>query len=109
MMGGEIIDEANIAAAFKADEAKLGNAPTGSDGPSYPQMLQSLFEDIRKAVANKENKKEAYIRELGIHWRKIGDEIAKNAAELAKLENEEKKKITSEGLHEGFSSSVMLY
>jgi hypothetical protein len=108
MMGGPTLDEGNIAAAFKVDEAKLGNAPTGSNGPSYAQMLQSLFDDIRKSVAEDDDKKKAYIRELGIHRKKIGDEITKNSVELAKLEKEEKSKITSDGLHEGFSTSVFL-
>jgi hypothetical protein len=106
MMGGITIDEENIAAAFKIDETKLGNAPTGSNGPTYLQMLQSLFQEIRKTVTGESDKKEAYIKQLGIHRKKIGDEIAKNAVELAKLEKEEKSKITSEGLHEGFSTSV---
>jgi len=90
--------------AFKPDEAKLGPAPTGSDGPSYRQMLSSLFEEIRAAV--KDGGKEAWLRELRGHRVKIGKEIGKNEVALAKLENEEKAKITSEGLHEGFSTSV---
>ena len=57
-------------------------------------------------MAGEGDKKAAYIRELGVHKKKIGDEIAKNETELGKLEKEEKSKITSEGLHEGFSSSV---
>jgi cell division cycle protein 37 len=106
MMGGMTLDESNIASAFKIDESKLGNAPTGANGPTYTQMLRSLFDEIRRSVTGGDDKKEAYIKQLGIHRKKIGDEIAKNAAELAKLEKEEKTKITSEGLHEGFSSSV---
>jgi hypothetical protein len=106
MMGGMTLEEGNIASAFKVDESKLGNAPTGAKGPTYTQMLSSLFDEIRRSVAGEDDKKEAYIKQLGIHRKKIGDEIAKNAAELAKLEKEEKTKITSEGLHEGFSSSV---
>lgn len=86
----------------------MGDAPTGSQGPSYAQMLSSLFEEIRKSVAGEGDKKTAYIRELGVHRKKIGDEIAKNETEVAKLEKEEKSKITSEGLHEGFSSSVLV-
>jgi cell division cycle protein 37 len=105
-MGGMSLDERNIAAAFKVDESKIGNAPTGPNGPSYTQMLSSLFDEIRKSVAADDDKKEAYIKQLEIHRNKIGYEIAKNAAELAKLEKEEKTKITSEGLHEGFNSSV---
>jgi hypothetical protein len=105
-MGGATLNEGNIATAFKPDTSKLGDAPTGSNGPSYPQMLQSLFEEIRKSVAEESDKKEAYIRELGVHRKKIGDEIARNATDLAKLEKEEKSKITSEGVHEGFSTSV---
>lgn len=57
-------------------------------------------------MAGEGDKKAAYIRELGVHKKKIGDEIAKNETELVKLDKEEKSKITSEGLHEGFSSSV---
>lgn len=106
MMGSSSLDEGNIANAFKLEDSSLGDAPTGEKGPSYSQMLQSLFEEIKKSVAGESDKKEAYIRELGKHRKKIGDEIAKNAAELAKLEKEEKGKITMEGLHEGFDSSV---
>ena len=106
MMGSSSLDEGNIANAFKLEDSSLGDAPTGEKGPSYSQMLRSLFEEIKKSVAGESDKKEAYIRELGKHRKKIGDEIAKNAAELAKLEKEEKGKITMEGLHEGFDSSV---
>ena len=105
--GQSTLDEGNIANAFRPDVEKLGDAPTGSDGPSYAQMVSSLFEDIRKTVAADGDKKMAYIRELGVHRKKIRDEIVKNEAEVAKLEKEEKSKITSEGLHEGFSSSVL--
>jgi hypothetical protein len=105
-MGGSSLDEGNIATAFKLEESSFGEAPTGDKGPTYSQMLQSLFEEIRKSVKDESDKKEAYIRELGVHRKKIGDGIAKNAAELAKLEKEEKSKITMEGLHEGFDSSV---
>jgi len=98
------VSDSNIAMAFKPDEAKLGPAPTGPEGPSYTQMLSSLFEEIRKAV--KGDGKEAWLRELRSHRIKIGEEIAKNDAMVAKMEKEEKSKITSEGLHEGFSTSV---
>jgi len=102
----DTVDEANIARAFAVDEANLGNAPTGPNGPSYREMLTSLFAECKKATGKDENKKEAYVRELGVHKKKIEDSIAKNAKELEKLEKEERNKITSEGLHEGFSSSV---
>ena len=105
-MAPSTLDERNIANAFKLDDSSLEAAPTGEQGPSYSQMLQSLFEEIKKSTAGEADKKEAYIRELGVHRKKIGDENAKNAAELAKLEKEEKSKITMEGLHEGFDSSV---
>jgi cell division cycle protein 37 len=107
--GESTLDEGNIANAFRPDVEKLGDAPTGSQGPSYAQMLSSLFEEIRKSVAGEGDKKTAYIRELGVHRKKIGDEIVKNETEVAKLEMEEKSKITSEGLHEGFSSSVLVH
>jgi cell division cycle protein 37 len=106
MMGGMTLDEGNIARAFQVDEKQRVDAPTGPNGPSYAQMLNTLFDEIRKAVAGEEDKKGAYIKQLEMHRKKIGDAIAKNDAELTKLEKEEKSKITSEGLHEGFSSSV---
>jgi cell division cycle protein 37 len=106
-MGGMTLDEGNIATAFEVDEAKVGNAPTGPGGPSYPRMLSSLFEEIKKTVDGEGDKKQAYIKQLEVHHKKIGDMMAKNAVELAKLEKEEKSKITSEGLHEGFNSSVL--
>jgi cell division cycle protein 37 len=99
------LSESNILLAFKPDE-KFGEAPTGAEGHTYAQMLASLFDDIRKKITNEDDKKEAYIRELGVHRKKIDQDIAKNETELVKLEKEEKSKITSEGVHEGFSSSV---
>ena len=106
--GPDVIDESNIAAAFRIDEAKVEAAPTGKSGPSYQQMLMSLFEEIRKSLKNAdgEGKKETYIRELRNHKKNIAEQIVKNENELVKLEKEEKSKITSEGLHEGFSTSV---
>jgi cell division cycle protein 37 len=85
----------------------VGGAPTGQSGPSYQQMLMSLFEEIRKSIKSADGEgKDPYLRELRNHKKKIGEEIVKNEKELAKLEKEEKSKITSEGLHEGFSTSV---
>jgi len=104
--GAESIDDAHIFRAFQFDEQELGEAPTGPKGPSYQQMLTSLFESIKKDVGDIGDKKEAYVKELRVHRKKIDAEIEKNEKELAKLEKEEKSKITTEGLREGFSSSV---
>lgn len=92
--------------AFQFDAGELGDAPTGPKGPSYQEMLLSLFESIKKDVGDAASKKGPYIKELESHKKKIDGEIEKNAVEIAKLEKEEKSKITTEGLREGFSSSV---
>ena len=101
------IDDGHVLTAFQFSEKELGDAPTGDKGPSYSEMLQSLFAAIKKDIADAKNKKAAYIKQLKIHYKKIDGEIEKNTAELTKLEKEEKSKITTEGLHEGFSTSVV--
>lgn len=106
--GADTLDQGHILRAFQFSKEELGDAPTGPKGPSYQEMLNSLFDSIRKEVGDADNKKEAYVKELGVHRKKIDGEVEKNAAELAKLEKEEKSKITTEGLHEGFSTSVSL-
>jgi cell division cycle protein 37 len=103
----ESIDHNHALAAFDFTEEELGEAPTGAKGPTYAKMLQSLFTAIKDEVGDVGNKKEAYIKQLRVHRGKIDGEIKKNDAERAKLEKEAKSKITTEGLREGFSSSVV--
>jgi cell division cycle protein 37 len=104
--GPDSIDEGSIRSAFLFSAEDLEDAPTGPKGPSYQEMLLALFDSIKKDVGDAENKKETYVKELESHKNKIYASIEKNDAEFAKLEKEEKSKITTEGLHEGFSTSV---
>jgi hypothetical protein len=105
MMGRMTLDKGNIASAFKIDELRLGNALTGVRGPAYCRCFRHCSTKSEGLLLGKTTRK----KQISSGWnpsKEIGDEIAKNATELVKLEKEEKTKITSEGLHEGFSSSV---
>lgn len=75
--------------------------------PSYSKMMAALVDQVKaKVEEDKEGHRfEAYVKEVKTHQAKIEDLQKQLLVELNKLEIEEGKKITSEGYHDGFSSS----
>ncbi|KAF2279645.1 uncharacterized protein EI97DRAFT_392719 [Westerdykella ornata] len=77
--------------------------------PSYPQMLASLIDEVKKDVDAKpdasENRLEKFISGLEGHKARVEDLQRQLLEKLAELEKEEKRHITSDDIHEGFNYS----
>ncbi len=78
------------------------------DKPTYPQMMAGLVDSIKKDIdgsKSEEPRFTLFITGLEKEKARIGDLQKQLYAKLAELEKEEKKHITSDDLHEGFSYS----
>jgi cell division cycle protein 37 len=76
--------------------------------PTYPQMMASLVDSVKKdidASKSEEPRFNLFIQGLEKEKERIADLQRQLYAKLAELEKEEKKHITSDDLHEGFSYS----
>ncbi|CAK7212336.1 hsp90 co-chaperone Cdc37 [Sporothrix bragantina] len=79
---------------------------------TYTQMMAALLDQVNKALDEKKPKPEegaarydAMIEEIGEHEKKVDDLQKQLLVKLAELEQEEARKITSDGIHTGFDSS----
>ncbi|KAF2134695.1 Hsp90 co-chaperone-like protein Cdc37 [Dothidotthia symphoricarpi CBS 119687] len=78
------------------------------DKPSYPQMMASLVDSVKKdidASKSEEPRYEQFIKGLEREKERVVDLQKQLFAKLAELDKEDKKHITSEDIHEGFSYS----
>ncbi|KAJ4374922.1 hsp90 co-chaperone Cdc37 [Neocucurbitaria cava] len=78
------------------------------DKPTYPQMMASLVDAVKKdidASKSDEPRYDQFIKGLEKEKARIEDLQQQLYAKLAEVEKEEKKHITSEDIHEGFSYS----
>lgn len=78
------------------------------DKPTYPQMMASLVDSVKKDIDESKSEEPRYtlfINGLEKEKARIQDLQRQLFAKLAELEKEEKKHITSDDLHEGFSYS----
>lgn len=80
--------------------------------PSYPQMLASLIDEVKKEVDAKKVEGEAarldtFIEVLGAHKARVEDLQKQLLAKLAELEKEDKKHITSDDIRDGFNYSAV--
>lgn len=78
------------------------------DKPTYPQMMASLVDTVKKEMDEKkvtDNRLEAFIAGLGEHKARVEGLQKELLAKLAELEAEEKKHITSDDIHDGFNYS----
>lgn len=78
------------------------------DKPSYPQMMASLVDAVKKdidASKSEEPRYEQFIKGLEKEKQRVVDLQKQLFAKLAELEKEEKRHITSEDIHEGFNYS----
>ncbi|KAJ6032685.1 hypothetical protein N7540_003417 [Penicillium herquei] len=75
--------------------------------PKYSQMMSSLVDQVKKEFVDSkpENVFQAYIEGVESHKGKVQDLQKELLTKLAQLEKEEKSKITSDQLHEGFNTS----
>ena len=82
-------------------------APQPSPGtPGYGQMIAALVDTIKKEIdqENPADRWPAFVAKLKEHRGKLQDQTGATTAKLENLEEEEKAKITSEDVHEGFSA-----
>lgn len=98
--------------AGKPEDDKPPERPEGvhanvEQPPTYTKMMASLLDQVNKTLneKNPENRYIAMVDEVGEHLKNVQDLQKQLLAKLADLEKEEGRKITSEGLHEGFNSS----
>ncbi|KAI4862160.1 hypothetical protein F4820DRAFT_431252 [Hypoxylon rubiginosum] len=75
--------------------------------PTYTKMMATLLDQVNKELDEKkpENRYNAMMDEIGVHLTKVEELQQELLKKLAELEKEEGRKITSEGIHEGFNSS----
>ncbi|XXH05180.1 hypothetical protein Hte_011605 [Hypoxylon texense] len=77
--------------------------------PTYTKMMATLLDQVNKELDEKkpENRYNAMVDEIGVHLKKVEELQQELLKKLAELEKEEARKITSEGIHEGFNSSYV--
>ncbi len=79
------------------------------DLPSYSKMMAILVDQVQADIKKdeKDNDIQAYVDAVQAHHKKVADLQKQLLEELAKLEAEEHKHITSEDIHTGFDSSFV--
>ncbi|KAJ4290288.1 hsp90 co-chaperone Cdc37 [Kalmusia sp. IMI 367209] len=78
------------------------------DKPTYPQMMASLVDQVKKEMDEKkveDNRLSAFIAGLDEHKARVVGLQKELLAKLAELEAEEKRHITSDDIHDGFNYS----
>lgn len=78
------------------------------DKPTYPQMMASLVDQVKKEMDEKkveDNRLDAFISGLEEHKARVVGLQKELLAKLAELEAEEKRHITSDDIHDGFNYS----
>lgn len=85
------------------DHSSAPQPPKGS--PGYGQMIAALVDTIKKEidVQNPSDRWKAFVVKLKDHREKLAQQSRETTKKLHDLEEEEKSKITSEDVHEGFS------
>lgn len=75
--------------------------------PTYSKMMAALIDQVKVEVEKEksEDRFTAYVNEVKSHQAKVEDLQKQLLGQLAELEREESRKITSEGIHTGFDSS----
>ncbi|KAF2743287.1 hypothetical protein M011DRAFT_471446 [Sporormia fimetaria CBS 119925] len=113
----KVVFQAMMECAMEAPAGGDDRPPTPPPGvhehvkekPSYPQMLASLIDEVKKEVdASKDssnNRLDQFITGLERHKDRIADLTRQLLEKLDELEKEEKRHITSDDLHDGFNYS----
>lgn len=90
--------------------SKDQDKPKGSTGPTYDEMMASLLQQVAQEVKAKgiaEDKRDEVLRQgVETHRQQLVERTEEIKKEIASEEAEQKKHITSEDIHEGFSSGV---
>ncbi|PBP26684.1 Hsp90 co-chaperone Cdc37 [Diplocarpon rosae] len=110
----ELVFQAIMESVGAAEEDQPPPPPAGvhtqeKELPSFSKMMAALVDQVKAKVDEDKpadsDRFEAYVTEITAHKSKVEELQKKLLVELNKLEIEEGRKITSEGLHDGFNSS----
>ena len=83
--------------------------PSNSNGPTYDEMMVSLFQQIAQEVKSDEDKQAKVLEKLAWHKQNMINRTKECEKELAAEEAEQKKHITAEDMHDGFDTGVCLF
>ncbi|KAI0180105.1 hypothetical protein GGR52DRAFT_529805 [Hypoxylon sp. FL1284] len=108
----EVAFQAVMESAGNSSDDKPPPRPEGvhaqvEQPPTYTKMMATLLDQVNKELDEKkpDNRYNAMVDEIGVHLKKVQELQQELLKKLAELEKEEGRKITSEGIHEGFNSS----
>ncbi|OAA78115.1 Hsp90 co-chaperone Cdc37 [Akanthomyces lecanii RCEF 1005] len=111
---GQLAFQAVMESAGDQKDDDLPPVPEGlrvdpNQPKTYSAMMAGLLDQVNKAMEAKQpdDRYTAMLEEIGVHETQVRTLIKESSDELAKLEKEEGKKITSEGIHTGFDSSFV--
>lgn len=93
---------ASVLQSYSAEDRKGSGA-----GPSFLEMIEALLKQVDTEVKSirDEDKSSAIAHKVSMHRDKLLGIITKRQGEIKQLEQENEKKITSDGLREGFNYS----
>ena len=107
--------QALISSAGDPDQDEAPNPPPGihtqdKEPIKYSQMMGVLVDQVKKEVdeSGKENGFHGYIKGVEGHKKKVTQLQKDLQTKLSELEKEEGRKITSDKLHDGFNSSMVM-
>ncbi|KAF2963156.1 hypothetical protein GQX73_g10417 [Xylaria multiplex] len=110
----EVAFRAVMESAGSPEDDKLPVAPEGvrtdvGESPTYTKLMAALLDQVNGTLneKNPENRYAAMVEEIENHLNKVQDLQRQLLANLADLEKEESRKITSESIHTGFDSSYV--
>ncbi|KAI1313605.1 Cdc37 N terminal kinase binding-domain-containing protein [Xylaria venustula] len=110
----EVAFRAVMESAGNPDDDKIPAPPAGvrtdvGEAPTYTKMMAALLDQVNGTLNEKkpENRYTAMIEEIENHLNKVQDLQKQLLENLAELEKEETRKITSESIHTGFDSSYV--
>ncbi|XWW97069.1 hypothetical protein V2A60_005050 [Cordyceps javanica] len=111
---GQLAFQAVMESAGDEKDDALPPVPEGlrvdpNQPKTYSAMMAGLLDQVNKAMEAKkpDDRYKAMLEEIQVHETQVQTLIKESGDELAKLEKEEGKKITSEGIHTGFDSSFV--
>ncbi|KAF2004134.1 hypothetical protein P154DRAFT_543574 [Amniculicola lignicola CBS 123094] len=110
----QLVFQSMMESMLEMGEDRPPPAPEGvhehiKDKPTYPQMMASLVDQVKKEVdeSKTDDRLQGFIEGLDAHKAKVEDLQSQLYAKLAELEKEDKRHITSDDIHEGFNYSAV--
>ncbi|OAA67444.1 Hsp90 co-chaperone Cdc37 [Cordyceps fumosorosea ARSEF 2679] len=111
---GQLAFQAVMESAGDAKDDALPPVPEGlrvdpNQPKTYSAMMAGLLDQVNKAMVAKQpdDRYTAMLEEIRVHETQVQTLIRESGDELAKLEQQERKKITSADIHTGFDSSFV--